>query len=155
MRARRNSTGTIDRAASQVGCFDATVQDSAFVGSGPMTMMKCRGVDREGRVGVEDDEVGVAARGDRSLASREPDQLGGAQGHPAGQVGEREPAPARLGPDGRQGELERGDAAPRSEDVARVQVLELGRRGRVVRADRVDQAFAAGPPRAVRDSRAP
>ena len=111
-----------------------------------MTMMKCHGIDREGLVRVEDDKVGVAARGDRSLATREPDQLGRVQGHPAGQVGEGESAPAGRGPDGREGELERGDATPRPEDVTRVKVLELGRSRRVVRADRVDQTLPEALP---------
>ena len=84
--------------------------------------------------------------GDRAFASGEADELSGVQGHPARQVGEREPALARRRPDGRQRQLERRDAAPRSKDVARVQVLELRRSGRVVRADRVDQTFTQALP---------
>ena len=80
------------------------------------------------------------------LRCGEADQLGRVQGHPAGQVSEREPAAPCGRPDRRERELERGDAAPCPKDVSGVQVLELRRCGRVVRADRVDQALAQAIP---------
>jgi hypothetical protein len=70
-----------------------------------MTVVQCRLIDCESRVGIKYDEVGIVARGDLALAAREADELGGIAAHPARKIGESKPAAAGFGPDGRLGEL--------------------------------------------------
>jgi len=111
-----------------------------------MTVVERRGVDDERGVGVEGDEVGVEARGDRPLAVGQADEPRGAAGHPSGQGVDGEPATSGLGPDGRQGELERGDPPPGAGHVAGLEVLQVRGGGRVVGADGVDQGVAQAEP---------
>src|SRR2546423_15552247 len=68
--------------------------------------------DARRRVGVEDDEVCVAARSDCALASVESGEPRGFEGEPAREVFERVPASPRLSPNDGQPELQRRDAAP-------------------------------------------
>ena len=66
---------------------------------------------------------------------------------PASRRGARAEVPrsARAGPDSRQPELQRGDAAPGRHEVAVVEVLQRGRRGRVIGRDKVDLAGGRAP----------
>ncbi len=93
------------------------------------------------------------ADGDGALGSGEADQRGGPGGHPADDVREGVTAPAGLRPDGRQAELERGDAAPGGGEVAAAAVLleQLEVRGgrRVVGDDGDELAGRQGRPERV------
>src|SRR2546425_1280739 len=109
-----------------------------------VTMMQPRGVDGKGRIGVPDDEVGVAPRRDPALAVAYSGQAGGAGGEPARQL-LRAVSPRPLGgPRGGQQQLERGDAAPRREEVAGLEALQRGGGGGVVAREEVDDP--AGEP---------
>ena len=55
------------------------------------------------------------------------------------------PRAPRLGPDDRQRELQRRDAAPGALEVAVLELLELRRARRVIADDRDDQPLAAAP----------
>ena len=84
------------------------------------------GVDDERRVGREHEKSASRPVASAPLPVK-PGERGRAPRHPAGDVGQREAALARLGPHRRQAELERRDAAPRRAEVAGVQPLQLRR----------------------------
>src|SRR5215217_2428506 len=108
--------------ATQPGAADDAEQPAPVVGGERILVVEALGVDHEGLVRGEDAEVGVMAQPDPALAL-EPQQPGRALGHPADDVGQGDAAPPRLGPDHRQAELQRGDAAPGQPEVADVQAL--------------------------------
>src|SRR5829696_10209794 len=110
--------------AAQPGAANDAEQRAPVGGGERMPLMEAFRVHNEGLVGGEDTEVGVIAQPDPALAL-EPQQPGRSLGHPPDDVGQREAAPPRLGPDHRQAELQRGDAAPGQPEVADVQALEL------------------------------
>ena len=90
---------------------------AAVVGRDRVPVLERLGIDREQLVGGEHDEVRRASLA-RSRPSRSGRRGGPAPRHPLDDPGERDAAPARLGPDERQSELHRGDAAPRLGEVA-------------------------------------
>src|SRR5207247_704693 len=90
---------------------------------------QARGLDGKASRGIEHDDVGIAPGRDPSLA-REAREPGGSLGAPAGEVSQVPAAVARSGPGGGEPYLERRAPAPRPHEVARVEALEDGGRGR-------------------------
>ena len=129
----------------QVGLAHPAGERLAVVGRERVLVMQLRHVHDVGVVGREDREVRVVARGDPALAG-ETGELRRLLAHPGHHGLQGQAALARLGPDQRQPELQRRDAAPRHGEVAVLQVLEVERRGRVVRDDEVDRAVLQSLP---------
>ena len=116
----------LDALAAQPGRLDDTVQRLAGVGGDVVAVLEFGGVHGEGLVGGEHREVGVAPGFDGTLL-RQAHQVGGRGGHPADHVLQAVAAPAGLGPDRGQAQLETGDAAPSGGEVVGLQ-LDGGRR---------------------------
>ena len=110
-----------------------------------MAVVQAGRVDHEPLLGGEHAQVGVGADADPAFPAKA-GQLGRTLGHPAGQGGQAVATGPGRRPDGGQAQLEGGDAAPGRAEVAAVEVLELGRAGRVVRGDQVDEAVGQAPP---------
>src|SRR2546430_9819677 len=105
-----------------------------------MSLAQARGLDGKASLGIEHDDVGVAAGRDPSLA-REAREPGGSLGAPAGEVSQVPAAVARSGPGGGEPYLERRDPPPGAHEVTRVEALEDGGRGRMAARDEVERPF--------------
>src|SRR5687767_2845917 len=105
-------------------------------------MLKGRGVDGELGVRIPDDDVCVMACGDHALARLEIHLPRRILTKPLREIMKRVPTPLRFGPNDRQAELERRDAAPRCEEVARVAHLHIDRARRMIGDDHVDGPFS-------------
>src|SRR5690606_2555082 len=68
-------------------------------------------------IGVEDDEVGVAAGADTALAVADTRQLSRCFSQPPSQIGEVEASAPGTVPGGHQTQLERGDPTPGGEEI--------------------------------------
>jgi hypothetical protein len=120
-----------DLLAAEPGGPDDPGQGTARRRGDRVAVMQAGRVDHEPLLGGEHAQVGVGADADPAFPTKT-GQLGRTLGHPVGQAG--------------QAQLEGGDAAPGRAEVAAVEVLELGRAGRVVRGDQVDEAVGQAPP---------
>src|SRR6266571_7764779 len=135
----------VGRLAAKYGAADDACKRAARVGSDRMPVVDVARIDDEGLVRSEQAEVCVVAHRYSSLPAQAC-ELRGPRRHPAGDVAEAEAAAARAGPDQRQSELERGDAAPRGAEVAAGYLLHGRRGGRVVRDDEVDNPVPEAAP---------
>src|SRR2546430_3367401 len=113
-----------------------------------MSPAQARGLDGKTSLAIEHDDVGVAAARDPSLA-REAREPGGSLGAPAGEVSQVPAAVARSGPGGGEPYPDRRDPTPRPHEVARVEALEDGGRGRMVARHEVEGPFGEALPQAL------
>ena len=137
----------IDLAAPEVGRLDAAGQDASFVRGGPMAVVQGR------RVHDERSPRGRRRRGRRRGPGRSLPCGPTARPAPRGDGPSIPPGRPSVNPRPRASVQTAGSASwseaipPQARDRSPVvQELELGRRGRVIRADRVDQALAQALP---------
>ena len=97
-------------------------------------------------MGVKDDKVGVASLLNRPLLALEADLLRRLARHPLEHFLHRHAALARFGPQEAEPESESTDPTPGFHKVARLETLQFGRAGRVVRDDKVNVAVEEGLP---------
>ena len=110
--------------------------------------LRCRELGRDPRRTLlwgKHTEVGVVPERDAPFVLQ-PDQPRRTRRHPLRDVGQREASSACLGPDHREGELQRGDAAPGRAEVTVADGLEFRRAGGVVRDDEVDEVGSETTP---------
>ena len=106
-----------------------------------MSMLEGSRVDDRLYLRIPHDQVGIAADGDCALRG-EAGKPRRTFGQPYRHALDRNASLGGTGPDNRQSELQRSDAAPRAHEVAVVEVLQARRRRRMIGGDQVD--FACG-----------
>ena len=109
-------------------------------------MVEVPRLHHEARLRIPHHQVGIGSRRDPPLPAVQAGQPGRRGAHPPGQVGDREAALPRAGPHRGQGELQRGDPAPGAAEVSGLDLLQIGRAGRVVGRDQVEDSLAEGLP---------
>src|SRR6185503_10190905 len=97
-----------------------------------MPMGQAGRIDDETRIRVPDNQVGVVAWRDEAFSSIEAGQTRRLATHPPRELLDRDTTLPRTGPHRREGNLERRDAAPRSEIIT-VRVFHPRRARRVIR----------------------
>src|SRR5437762_1268744 len=107
-----------------------------------------RGIDGELRVRIEHHQVGIGPRGDAALAAQT-GEPGRPLGEPASEVARVVAARARAGPRDGERQLERGHAAPRAEEVAGLEALQLRGGWGVVARHEVDRPLGQTGPQAL------
>ena len=83
-----------------------------------MPVIKPFGIDSKSRVRIKDHQVGVVAHRNRSLSFLKARQARGTFAHPADDVCQSIAARTCFRPHHGKAELQRGDAAPRAQEVA-------------------------------------
>src|SRR5205085_11122467 len=89
----------IDHMPAQNRLLDSTLKRLAFVRRHLVTVVQHAGRHDELGVRLEDDKVRIMAGGQRTLATTQAYQMRRSRGHPAHEIGERDPTPPTRGPD--------------------------------------------------------
>jgi hypothetical protein len=133
-----------------------------------VALLQTRGIDHERRVWIPDDQVRVEPGRNAPFPLAQARQRRRRRAHPPREIAQcasllrrsadtvglprRSAEGAKAGVSRRQRQLERGDAAPRAQEIARG--LERRRRGRMVGGDQIERAVARAVPQRVAMRRA-